>query len=146
MLLTSHTLGRPSITTAELGHSGLSQTVASTAVGTSLFATISGSADTRLIAFAAVLSIAAAVAAALQTTLNYGELASRHRAAASGYGDLRREAEQLIEFGAPDLQAPMEKIQQSWHGLEGDSPSIPQKIFDLARESISDLTAANQPS
>jgi hypothetical protein len=112
---------------------GLSATLVSAAAGTSLFSSLDTSSDERLIAFAALLSVVAVILSALQTFLNYGDLAARHRAAAGGYGDLRRRTEELLAFrhGA-ELENPMAEIRVAWANLDQESPDIPQDVHDVA--------------
>jgi hypothetical protein len=109
---------------------GVAATFVTTVVGTTLFSTLSSSPDPRLVAFAALASIAAVILSALQTFLNYGELVSGHRAAASAYGDLRRRLEQLLVFAdATHIRTKMPEIGAAWTKLEQDSPDLPSGLY-----------------
>jgi hypothetical protein len=112
---------------------GILATTASAVAGTSLVSTLATSNDERWIAFAAVLSVVAAVLTALQTFLNYGDLTARHRSAASAYGDLRRLTEELRAFkrGA-DLEVPMSALREAWAKLDEEAPAVPQGVHDQA--------------
>jgi len=112
---------------------GILATAGSAVAGTTLVSSLATSSDDRWIAFAAILSVLAAVLSALQTFLNYGDLAARHRSAASSYGDLRRRAEELQAFKrGVDLEGPMGELRLAWTKLDQESPSIPQRVHDVA--------------
>jgi hypothetical protein len=72
------------------------------------------------------------VLSSLNTFLNYGELAERHRNASVKYGNLRREIEQLVCFmdTKTDLEAIMEDVRKRWDGVDLEAPEIPQEIHD----------------
>lgn len=123
---------------------GVGATIVSAAVGTTLFATLAASTDDRLIGAAALLSVIAVILSALQTFLNYGELAVSHRVAAGAYGDLRRRVEQLLAFGRHDkLQRVMAEITEAWAKLDRDSPDLSPAMFDYARKWVSKRTASS---
>lgn len=112
---------------------GVGATVVSAIVGTTLFSSLTTSTDQRLIIVAAALSVVAVILTALQTFLNYGDLAAGHRTAATAFGDLRRRVEQLVIFGSPDeLRQGMAEIGETWTKLDQESPELPQGIFNTA--------------
>jgi hypothetical protein len=123
---------------------GVAATVISAIVGTTLFSTLATVADERVIAAAALLSVIAVVLTALQTFLNYSELAAGHRTAATAYGDLRRRMEQLVVFGSPaGLREQMADIGETWAKLDQESPDLPQGIFDYAMKWVTKRGASS---
>lgn len=108
-----------------------------TIVGTSIFATLASAQQRVWISvLIALLSIGAAVLASLQTFLRYSELSQKHKAAAVEYGTLRRRIEALLprsdKLTDPESNESMEFIRSRWDTVEQESPSIPQRIYDLA--------------
>ena len=65
-------------------------------VATSSFSTVGQNAERWLQVTSGLLSILAAVLAALQTFFRFAERAEAHRTASVRYGSLRREIEQLL--------------------------------------------------
>src|SRR5436190_1807437 len=65
------------------------------AVGTTVFSSIASSPQLWVKILTGIMSMAAAVLAALQTFLKYSERAAQHKAAAQNYGMLRREYEEM---------------------------------------------------
>jgi len=112
---------------------GVLATLASAVVGTTVFASLSESADPRLLVAAAILSVVAVIMSSLQTFLNYGELVAAHRSAGTGYAALRRRVDHLIVFAKPDeLPDSMAEIAATWTKLDEDSPDLPSGIFEYA--------------
>jgi hypothetical protein len=112
---------------------GVSATLASAVVGTTVFASLSESADQRLLVIAAILSVVAVIMSSLQTFLNYGELVAAHRSAGTGYAALRRRVDQIVVFAKPDdLADSMADISTTWTKLDEDSPDLPSGIFEYA--------------
>jgi hypothetical protein len=112
---------------------GVAATLASAVVGTTVFASLSESADQRLLAVAAVLSVVAVIMSALQTFLNYGELVASHRQAANGYAGLRRRVDHLLVFAdADELRDAMAAIATDWTKLDEEAPDLPSGIFEYA--------------
>ena len=76
---------------------GVPTIVTSTLVSTSIFINLLKKADSwghdALVFFALILSLLAAVLAALQTFFKFTEVAEKHKAAGSSYATLRREIE-----------------------------------------------------
>lgn len=106
-----------------------------TIVGTSIFATLaSTSQDVRIKILIALLSLAAAVLASLQTLLRYSEQSQKHKAVAVQYGILRREMEELLMVPEASIEPDvLRSIRARWDTIEESSPSIPQRIYDLAK-------------
>lgn len=111
----------------------------STIVGTSIFATLASPQQPIWIrVIVALLSITAAVLASLQTFLRSSELSHEHKATAVKYGILRREVEKLLSLSEESIdRESLDSISASWRPIEEESPSIPQRIFDLAKTQYS---------
>ena len=111
-----------------------------TIVGTSIFATLaSGQQPIWVRVLIALLSIGAAVLASLQTFLRYSELSQKHKAAAVQYGTLRREIEDLLTLSEELIdRESVKSIRSRWDTVEQESPSIPQRIYDLAASEYRD--------
>jgi hypothetical protein len=111
-----------------------------TIVGTAVFTSIASNGTSSIVlqVLAGFLSIAAAVLSSLNASLNYGELAERHRSAAVKYGNLRREIEQLLCFidTKTDLDATMKDLRTRWDAVDLEAPEIPQKINDAVRADV----------
>ena len=83
-------------------------------------------------AIAILLSVAVTVFASLQTFLRYSERAEKHKAAATEFGKLRRELEQLIAFipaGGTVAAGDMKSIRTQWGELSAHAPSIPNQVY-----------------
>src|SRR5262249_53767340 len=74
---------------------GVPVVIATTVVGTSIFATLQEQGVLLLRVILGLISVAAAVLAALQTFLRYAERSEKHRAAGATFGAIRRELEQM---------------------------------------------------
>jgi len=75
-----------------------------TAVGTSVFATLQHQVNTALRVLVGITSVIAAVLASLQTFLRFGERSEKHRAAAEAWASLRREIDEMVALH-PDYLA-----------------------------------------
>lgn len=127
---------------------GLFVTIGTIVVGTSVFTSLTSSASVGLRIFAGCLSVLVAVAAGMQTFLDYSALCSRHRSAATDYGRLRLEVEELLlRACASDLLSALTDIRVRWITLERESPELPQRLHDIAkRQMMSIAPAAPLPS
>jgi hypothetical protein len=111
---------------------GLPTIVFSTLVGTTVFASLSKSIDVRIKILVGLLSVAAAVLAALQTFLKYGELSKKHQEAGGKFADLRHRLEVLssIPPSSPDEQKKeLTMIEDRWAKVRDESPTIPTRIM-----------------
>lgn len=75
-----------------------------TAVGTSVFATLEHQVNTALRVCVGIISVIAAVLASLQTFLRFGERSEKHRGAAESWANLRREIDEMVALH-PDYLA-----------------------------------------
>ena len=123
---------------------GLPTVVLTAVAGTTVFTTISSSPDTWVKVLTGVMSLTAAVLAALQTFLRYSELAERHKGAAQSYGMLRRELEEMLaQSTSTDPPAPppadfMKSFRERWDGVDRESPNLPQRIYDEAEAQVAE--------
>lgn len=100
-------------------------------VGTAVFASLNSAAvSAQLRIFVGLVSVTAAVSAALQTFLRYAERAEKHRAAGARYGAVRRRLE-AIYAGDPDARDGhyLTAIRDELDRLAADSPNVPPRIF-----------------
>lgn len=111
--------------------------ILTTIVGTAVFTSIAANNEGSLLlqVIAGSLSVAAAVLSSLHASLNYGELAERHRSSAIKYGNLRRDIEQQLCFldDKTDLETAMKDMRTRWDAVDLEAPEIPQKILDKVR-------------
>lgn len=113
--------------------------IASTIVGTSLFTDANSRLSSGWKIGAGVLSLIAAVLSALQGSLKLGEKATLHRVATQRYGTLRREVEELIAEGSTSGTVSheiMTDLRKRWDQIDADSPTVPQKLHDVASVSL----------
>lgn len=106
--------------------------IATSAVSSTVFATIGSSQNTQIQFAAGVISLVATVLSALQTFLGYAERASSHKEAAVGYGELRTEVQVLLASDLPkvaDLETRIESIRSRWSALDKGSPTLPDRIY-----------------
>lgn len=101
-------------------------------VGTAAFATLTlaAAASLQMRILVGIVSMTAAVSAALQTYLRYAERAEKHRAAGARYGAVRRRLE-AVYVGDPDARNGhyLSAIRDELDRLAEDSPNVPPRIF-----------------
>jgi hypothetical protein len=83
-----------------------------------------------------LLSLAAALLAALQTFLDYPTRSSTHRAAAAEFGSLRRECELMLTDTSDlaSLAGRAQALRIAWSDAEKKSPPLVQSILDEIKE------------
>ncbi|HZP01976.1 MAG TPA: SLATT domain-containing protein [Terriglobia bacterium] len=116
---------------------GVLVVILSTAVGTSIFSSLGSSSSWRIVA--GLLSLMAAVLSSVQALLKYPELVQLHRVAARKYGQLRRELEAQLALDSGDpgkLAGFLDSFQRKWSDLEGQTPNIPQRLYDKSRKAV----------
>jgi hypothetical protein len=122
---------------------GVPVVVTTTAVGTTIFSTLSGNPDVRLKIGAGLLSLLAAVMASLQTFFKFSERQQKHLQAGAQYGALRRRLEIFLlryqddqnhhrEEVLHELESLLEEVMQ----LERESPNPPDYIYDYAKREL----------
>lgn len=119
---------------------GIPSLVVSTVVGTSVFAALSSKEVTPL--WVGLLSILAAVLAALQTFMDFGGRSDKHRNAAVKYKSSIRLLEEMLvelaqgkEISKDDIDATRTMID----GLEESAPVVMPKIYDSVEKKYQDM-------
>ncbi|NMH26547.1 SLATT domain-containing protein [Flavobacterium silvaticum] len=82
------------------------------------------------------LSVVSAILVGLQTFLNYGERAEKHREAGSNYSSIRREIEHIAKrsfSSAEQLEKCMRKMRYKMDSLAKSSPEVSDDIWQRAR-------------
>jgi hypothetical protein len=117
---------------------GVSVTVLSVIVGTSVFSALSSNKNPWVLQMVGAISVLAAVLSGIQTFLNYGQLATSHQTAANQYGKLRRRIDETLQAADDrnDLDAVRKSIREDWDDLEDKSPTVPQHFNDTARRLV----------
>ena len=115
----------------------------STAAGTSVFATLESSPSLGVKVAIGLVSLLAAVLAALQTYLGYSELAAQHRSAAQRYGALRRDIEQTLATGGASAAVPpayLEDVRSRWDSIDEGSPNLSQRLYGRIEKDVKSRT------
>ncbi len=111
---------------------GYPTVILSALAGTAFVSTLNDSSLKWARAGAVLLSLAVTVFASLQTFLRYAERAEKHKRAATEFGKLRRELEQIIALipaeGAVSA-GDMQSIRTQWGELSTHAPSIPNQVY-----------------
>ena len=109
---------------------GIPVVIFSTVVGTSVFATISEErVATELSVVVGLISVAAAVLAALQTFLRFPERAEKHVTAADWYAALRRDIDQALALPATKPQDALDRFRKEMSKVGQSSPEIPVELW-----------------
>jgi len=117
---------------------GIGVTALSALVGTTVFLSLVVEADSPWARLAVgLVSIAAAVSAALQTFLRYAERAEAHRSAGARYGAVRRRLEAIHagDRGARDGRY-VSEVREILDRLAEDSPSVPPRVFRRTQQTL----------
>ena len=113
---------------------GLFVTILSAAVGTTLFTTLSSAPSTAQQLVAAGFSLAATLAAAIQTFMGYGQLAAEHHTAEAKFWQLRRAIES-VKFRGIDPKM-IEDWKAKWNTAEESEPDVPEDIEQEADQTV----------
>lgn len=122
---------------------GIVTAVCAGVVGTSIFATIDGSPSPGWQIGAGLVTLASAVLATLQTTLNLDKRAAEHRSAGAAYGKLRRRFELLIALGPdpdgapPRLRPALEELTAEMDVLASSVPLVPPRADRKVMKTLS---------
>jgi hypothetical protein len=105
-------------------------------VGTSVFATLQETLNTRMRIAAGVAIVAAAVLASLQTFFNYSEKAEKNRAAAELWSAIRREIAEMLALIHPaneatrgDPKEHLDKLRARMDETSAESPEMPDRLW-----------------
>jgi hypothetical protein len=126
---------------------GIGVTLISAVVGTTVFLSLVASADSRWARLVVgLVSIVAAVSAALQTFLRYAERAEAHLAAGARYGAVRRRLEAIYagDPGARDGRY-VSEVREMLDRLAEDSPSVPPRVFRRTQQTLQVAAAQSRP-
>lgn len=128
---------------------GIIATVLSAIVGTTVFATLQEALlPLSIKIILGLLSVAAAVFAALQTYLKLPELAQNHSKAATDFGALRRRVERLEAYPPTfeKLEVALAALDEEWGAISERSP-ITQKLYELVdRQNAQQGTPVDAPN
>lgn len=128
---------------------GIPSVIFSTIVATSVFSTLNDSVDIRIRILTGVVALLAAILAALQAFLGYGDRAEKHRSAGARYGKVRRDIDifllKLKANGfANDAEAinALQQIGDEMGVLAADNPNLTEPIYQQARREFASLQEA----
>jgi hypothetical protein len=116
---------------------GVPVVIFSSVIGTSLFATLANPEaviPTALKIAIGSISIAAAILAALQTFLRFGERAEKHVVAADWYAAVRRDIDQLLALSTEERGRPKEcfdRIRKEMSKIGQQSPEIGNRLWKV---------------
>lgn len=119
---------------------GIPTVILTAVAGTTVFTTTATTPEWVSIA-TGIMSLTAAVLAALQTFLRYSELAEKHRAAAQSYGTLRREVEEVLAGLTSDPPVPLpadflRSLRERWTAVDNAAPDLPQNVYDTVEKQL----------
>jgi hypothetical protein len=106
---------------------GIPATIISALVGTATFAALQASSDRPIQPIVAVLAVLAAILTSLQSFLDLGARAERHRLAGAKYKAVIRHIEQL-GIGTISLSV-ITELRTTLDNLEEDMPVVPPNIY-----------------
>jgi hypothetical protein len=119
---------------------GVSTAVMSAIAGTAAFASLQEGSEPWMRIVAGAFSMLAAIASSAQTYYKSSEQAEKHRLAATKFGQLRRQLEQLMAIGLPPAEAErvdvLSQIRSQWGEIDGESPALPSAIYDRVKRTI----------
>jgi hypothetical protein len=117
--------------------------ILSSAVGTTVFATLQKSSETAHFAWIRILvgllSVAAAVLASLQTFLRPSEVSEKHRIAGARCAAIKHEIELIMAMPPENeekLREKLSQINQRWEKLREESPNIPKGIWSRIEKTV----------
>ena len=119
---------------------GIPSVAISAVVATSIFSTLSENVHVGWRIATGVVALAAAILAALQAFLNFGDQAEKHKAAGARYGGVRRRIDLfIVEFSeATDADrekalAQLKSLAEELGQLASDSPTLSGALYDQAK-------------
>jgi hypothetical protein len=122
---------------------GIPSVALSAVVATSIFSTLSEGVHIGWRIATGVFALAAAILAALQAFLSFGDQAEKHKSAGARYGNVRRRIDLfIVEYTGteqPDAvrEEALEKLKslaEELGKLASDSPTLPGALYDEAKE------------
>ena len=118
---------------------GVPAVILSTAVGTSVFATLQKTVRPSIQIFIGMISVLAGILTGLQTFLNFSERASKHHSAASEYEAVKRQIAEILAIQSvhsEDILQQISQIRERMDGAGKNAPSIPSKIWNIACKKV----------
>lgn len=118
---------------------GIPVILLSVIVGSGVFATLQQDTEIAVWLKAAVVAISflAAALSSIQTFLKYGEKATRHKSAAVGFGELKKDLERVgMVGGHPDLDGFLEGVKTRWSEIADEAPDLPDPLRARARREV----------
>ena len=115
---------------------GIPTVILSAIVATSVFAALGKTVELHIQITVGLVSVLAAVLAALQTFLKLDELASKHRSIAAEYGSVKRRLDQEVaklRTGDEVVQQTVDSIRERMDTLSREGPVVPRDIWAKAR-------------
>lgn len=112
---------------------GVPTIILSTVVGTSVFAALGDKIDATYQITVGFLSVTAAVLAALQTFLKWGELAAKHSSTAAEYGSVKRQIDQILAAESSLTEPTLRRVPEQMDTLAKEGPEVPRDIWKKAR-------------
>jgi len=124
---------------------GLSSTILSVIVTTSIFTALTQSENTIVIIVTGILSMITAIFSAAYQYLKLPDLTSRYHQAVSSYGNLRREIEITLSEteGNKISEDVLKHISKEWTDLDKKAPPIPNKLYQKVEEKIKNEELSN---
>ena len=112
----------------------------STAIGTSIFASLNENPSNLVKVLVGLVSFLGAALTSLQTFFKFSELAERHRVAGAAYGDVKRKLDILkLEYSMKegssreDILKELKVLSETLSELAKESPGIPDQAFQQAK-------------
>lgn len=128
---------------------GVSASILSAIVGTSVFAVMANNPKGWQVAVVGTLSVAAAVISALVAFLDYSGRSQRHTSASMLFGHLRRQLE-LIQtdssINAVSRRDQMVAVNEAWKELDEEAPQVPSRVHDWARRRVPSAAQQSPPA
>ena len=127
---------------------GIPVTVSTAIVGTTIFATLNSPTQSLWIQVpAGLLSLFAAVLAALQTFFNFSDIAAQHKDAAVNYEAVRHKLDLfLLSYGpwkdTVTLEQPLkdfDAITKQLDDITRKAPSVPDSVYDAAQTRVAEI-------
>ena len=122
---------------------GVGVIVFSTLVGTSVFATLETDVTLWIQIIVGMVSVCAAVLAALQTFLRYSERAEKHQTAAANYGKIRREIDQKLVMKMDHKEEIKEEdissLREQYNFISQNAPNISLQTWDKVDKILNHL-------
>ena len=105
--------------------------ILTTVVGTSVFTSLNSDPSLAATLTVAILSVLAAVAAATKEYVGYDKRSIEHRQAASDFGRLRNEAQEMLASGKISDES-VKRLGDAAESLDEREPALPRKVYQEA--------------